>query len=699
MLSQVVVFVVYHRTVRIVYNYREEANLKIQNERSVRIMSTIRKDYEQTARETSSDAKEKPKVLEGLTPRVVIMLVLLTVFATWLNCGHYQQGTGTVPRVDALGLPNPVGFFALLVLSFISFKLKSVAKILRLDFSKAELLTIYICSGLAFLLSSAQFAMSLISAVATLPFRVSWFPTSHTHTETLSRWLFLWDDTIVENFMFGEGKFMLWPWMRTFLLWFVMFGAIFFLLYAIAALLYSRWSDVERLPFPLVTPVVKLAESMDGTAGREYSFKNPIFLIGLIIPFLISTTNILHEYIPVVPEVKTYFSVHEQITSGILGQSFAEWPGTLFIVHPYTVGIGYLVPTDFTFSIWFSFYVLQRMVLFPVLLSAGVPLGGDRYPEIMFRAGVLVYGIFLLWIARKSIMKFILAAFGKTETDPQEHPMSPKLLVFGSIASIIIIIWFGMALLSIQFHTMLFYLLTLITIAVVHARFRTEPGLPFVQMWTNSAGITLSLFGSDSGVISRASRVGLAYIDKYPVWSVPSTTAWVMEGLKMADETGMRRRSMMKALALVIVLVFAISFPMILKTYHNAGFSFGIGRTTANEVPGQTHTLPGYVEPAPYGVMFWLIGAGVTIFCAFMRLNFIWWPLHPWGFLLGNQLDTYYRFPGAFFVAWLIKVVILRWFGKQTYDKLKPLFIALIISDIAMMLVKLLVGVIYGLFV
>ena len=127
-----------------------------------------------------------------------------------------------------------------------------------------------------------------------------------------------------------------------------------------------------------------------------------------------------------------------------------------------------------------------------------------------------------------------------------------------------------------------------ITIAVVHARFRTEPGLPFVQMWTNSAGITLSLFGSDSGVISRASRVGLAYIDKYPVWSVPSTTAWVMEGLKMADETGMRRRSMMKALALVIVLVFAISFPMILKTYHNAGFSFGIGRTTANEVPGQT---------------------------------------------------------------------------------------------------------------
>ena len=39
------------------------------------------------------------------------------------------------------------------------------------------------------------------------------------------------------------------------------------------------------------------------------------------------------------------------------------------------------------------------------------------------------------------------------------------------------------------FHMMLFFLLTLITIAV-HARFRSEPD-SIVQMWVNSSAITL----------------------------------------------------------------------------------------------------------------------------------------------------------------------------------------------------------------
>jgi hypothetical protein len=336
-------------------------------------------------------------------------------------------------------------------------------------------------------------------------------------------------------------------------------------------------------------------------------------------------------------------------------------------------------------------------VIFPTLISTGIPLNGDVYPEIMFRSGVLFYGIFLLWVGRRSIINYIRAALGKVESDPQEYPMSPKLFLVGIILSIIVIMWFGIALLSIQFHSMLFYLLSLITIAVVHARFRTEPGLPFAQMWVNSTNITLTLFGSESSVLTRASRVGLGYIDKYTVWSVPSTSAWVMEGMKIADETGMKRRSMLKALALVIVFVFVISFPLILKYYHSVGLSFGVGSIASSEAPGQTHSLPAYRAPAPYGVLFGGIGAVVTIFCAFMRLNFIWWPLHPWGFLLGQQLDTYYRFPGAFFVAWLVKVVIFRWFGKKMYDKLKPFFIGLIISDITMMLVNVLVAIVYNL--
>lgn len=660
-------------------------------------MSTLRKDYEHNVQDRV-EGSEKPKVLQGLTPRVVIMLVILTVFATWLNIGDPKIGLGFLVRLDEydneLSLPSPVGLLVTLILTFVAFKLKPLAKALRLDFTKAELLTLYICVGLVFMLSSGQFAMNVISVMGTLPFRLSWFPTSHTHTATLSRWLFPFDETgmAAESFMFGEGPVVWSAWIRPLIMWFIFYGAMFFLMYAAASLLYSRWSDIERLPFPLVTPIVKLAESMEGTAGKEYTLKNTVFLIGILLPIVLKIPTILHDFAPAVPRVLLSWKLHEVFTNGIMGQSFAVWPGTNFWVLPYVVGIGYLVPTDFTFSIWFSFYVIQRLILFPVLISAGIPTNGDMYPEIMFRGGVLVYGVFLLWMVRKSLVKYVMAAIGKEESDVQEHPISPKLLVFGSIVAIVVVMWFGMALLSIQFHVMLFYLLSFMSIAIVHARFRTEPGLPFVQMWSNSAGTLLTLVGSETPLLTRVSRVGMGYIDKFTVWSVPSTTAWVMEGLKIADETGMRRRSMMKAMGLMILLLFVISFPLIIYAFQSVGLGFSVGYYTATEAPGQTHALPGYKDPAPYGVLFWVLGAGITIFCAFMRLNYVWWPFHPWGFLLGQQLDTYYRFPGSFFVAWLVKAVIFRWFGKRIYDKLKPFFIGVILSDVTMMIVHTLLS-------
>ena len=102
-------------------------------------MSTVRRNYEQNAREASVGG-DKPKVLEGLTPRVIIMLVILTIFSTWLKIGCSQQGLGFLARIDELTLPSPVGMFVLLLFSFISFKLKPLAKT-EIDFTKSELVT------------------------------------------------------------------------------------------------------------------------------------------------------------------------------------------------------------------------------------------------------------------------------------------------------------------------------------------------------------------------------------------------------------------------------------------------------------------------------------------------------------------------------------------------------------------------------
>lgn len=654
-------------------------------------MSARMGDERKLSSQQDVSRQEEPRKLTGLTPRVIIMLIVVTLFANWIALGSPNDGLGYLTHVDAIGLPSSVGMFVLLVLSIISFKLKPLARRLKLDFTRAELMTLYICSGFIYLMSTGQFALNVIGVMATFPFRAIWDPNAYAHTGSISRLLFPWDATALDNFMFGEGPLMWSVWIRPLLLWFLFFGAIFFLLYSISTVLYSRWRDVERLPFPLVTPVVKLAESLEGTAGKEYSLRNIIFVVGLVIPVLLKLPNILNGFFPGVPTISLSWNLAEYVTEGALGASFGVSPGTWIRIYPYAVGIGYLVPTDFTFSIWFSFYIWQRLIVYPILASAGIPLA-THYYGMQFSGGILVYGIILVWLARGYIKDFVRAAFGRSPWDPQVQPMHPKLLFFGTVLSIIVVLGLGTALLGIQFHIMVFYLLTFLAVATVHARFRAEPGLPFCQMPSGSVRTLESLFGSSTNVFNEASRVGLMYIDIWTVWSVPSTSAWVMEGLKIADDTGMKRKSMLKAFGISILLVFIVTFPLAIKVFHSSGFAFNVGGSVGNAVPTAVLAKPRDMSPVLYGKLFWLLGAVITILCTYMRLNFVWWPLHPWGYLLGHQMDVIYRFPGAFFIAWLIKVLIFRWFGKNTYDKLVPLFVGLILSDVIMGVIQSLIS-------
>lgn len=70
---------------------------------------------------------------------------------------------------------------------------------------------------------------------------------------------------------------------------------------------------------------------------------------------------------------------------------------------------------------------------------------------------------------------------------------------------------------------------------------------------------------------------------------------------------------------------------------------------------------------------------------ALLRSQFVWWPFHPLGFVLGMQLDFGFRFPGGFLVAWIVKMIALRYGGSGMYEKLKPVFMGLVLGDLIMM--------------
>jgi len=63
------------------------------------------------------------------------------------------------------------------------------------------------------------------------------------------------------------------------------------------------------------------------------------------------------------------------------------------------------------------------------------------------------------------------------------------------------------------------------------------------------------------------------------------------------------------------------------------------------------------------------------------RHHFLWWPLHPLGYTISANWKTGHIFASAF-LAWWLKLLILRYGGPKLYKSLRPFFLGLILGEI-----------------
>ena len=78
-----------------------------------------------------------------------------------------------------------------------------------------------------------------------------------------------------------------------------------------------------------------------------------------------------------------------------------------------------------------------------------------------------------------------------------------------------------------------------------------------------------------------------------------------------------------------------------------------------------------------------------------MKMRFLWWGLHPIGYVLGTgRLGgdmNFFWFPVL--VGWAIKSIVLRYGGLRTYRSAIPFFAGLILGDYVIGAVWSLVGI------
>jgi len=172
----------------------------------------------------------------------------------------------------------------------------------------------------------------------------------------------------------------------------------------------------------------------------------------------------------------------------------------------------------------------------------------------------------------------------------------------------------------------------------------------------------------------------------------------VLDGFKLSDSAKMKRRSLLSALFLTIVLsiIFAC-VTLVFIGYRYGGVNAGhfYGWSTTLEFFRLQNILNKPVDPSMTGVMNLSFGALGVVFLSLMRQRFWWWPFHPLGFVMGATYPMVLLWFSVL-LGWLMKWTTLRFGGISMYNKLRPIFLGMVLGEYLAGSIWLIVSAITG---
>ncbi len=481
-------------------------------------------------------------------------------------------------------------------------------------------------------------------------------------------------------------------WIAPVLNWGLLIFLVLFAFLCLMAILRRQWVDGEKLSFPLAQLPLEIAGDQD----RPAFFRNPVMWLGAAIPIAIYIVKGLHQIQPTVPDVPIQWSLSDYVTNP--PWNAMAW-SVMFIVSFAAVGFFFLLPTDVLFSIWF-FFLLSRVEQV-VMISLNQPTPGmPIYPLPLFQGyqtmgAYLVLTAYFLWVARPHLRRVWATALGRpggySRAEDAEEMLPYRFAVlglFGSIVAAALWTWgMGMSLWLALFELIIFIFVT----ALVMARSTAEAGMLMTE--TTFRPIDLyRMFGSTHALGPQNMTI-LAFFDNLFLRDQRGLLlTGMLDAARLTDGARVRRRSFVGALALGIVLAFAVAVPLDIYLPYHLGAVGHMDNWMTQLSPQQTFGdyAPYFASqnPLPAGSSwqmpaFFGVGVLMTVFLTVMRTAFFWWPLHPLGYALAGSWSTIeFWFPCL--LAWMFKSLILRYGGMSFYTKARPFFLGLILGEFGM---------------
>ena len=520
----------------------------------------------------------------------------------------------------------------------------------------------------------------------------------------LPEWLVLSDRSAARVFYEGlqSGQSIPWAtWLSPLFWWGSFILILLFVGACIVVMLRKQWVEHERLQFPLGEVGLHLISL--GGGKREGSSR--WIQVGAIAMSCVMAWNIV-SFWGVWPPVPI---MAEHSGSLTLDPAF---PVLNFQMNVFVFCLLIFVNRDVLLSMWLFlvFYVLQEgsLNIVGVGSTSGTIIHGGL-AGIQSIAGLVTFVLFGLWMARRHLAAVWRHALGrKGELDDAEELFSYRTAVFGFLLGLLFIVcWLYAAGLSLPIMALFITLLFIFYIAL--ARVVAETGVVTLDLPINSHQFSIAIVGSAQISHRDLTALGMAngFARNWRTFTMIGTShvAWLKSRWRQHGQTNAdrdpdsrvsRRGISAKYVFTGVAVAFCLSAVASIGYVIYAGNTYGAQnlRTDLGTDRGLRFydLIVTWVNNATrisdLEILFF--GSGVVMMTVLLagRILLPWWPLHPIGMVVVMSAPVRSAFL-PIFLAWLVQTIVFRIGGPTLYQKVRRMFIGVLLAYLFWQLVAM----------
>lgn len=624
-----------------------------------------------TGPDPSLSERLAPKYRFGVTLRAILIgLLLIPVNSYWIF---------TTEIIRYQGHPTTISLFYTSIFNLVLLIIANAVLrrfIPRWALSQGEMITVYVMLNIGGALAGHDALQVLVSLIPYPAYIASsanrW---NELFLDKVPNWLIVKDPIAVKRFYMG-GDFYdpasFGPWIMPVLWWSAFTIVLVGMFLCLNVLLRKQWTEHEKLSYPLVQL------PLDMTAEGAPLFKEKLLWYGFAIAAAIDLVNGLSMFYPQIPQIPIKLGDQSMLFTARPWNNIGWLPIQLY---PFGIGLGMLLPVDLLFSCWFFFWTWKAQRIMTAAFGLDFDACMPFVNEQSFGAYIGICAFSIL-IARRHFIALVRHFIGlKTDIDDRNEPIPYKLAMWLLLGGAMFLIAFSRAA-GLSWWVILPFFLIFFAMSIAITRMRAELGPPAHDLhFAGPDTIIPSVFGAKTLGVQNLSILSLySWFNRaYRAHTMP----FQLEGFKMAERTGMSYRRLYVAIMIAAVVGTFVTFWVILHLFykngaeHLPGITFTFGMEPWNRMEGWVKS-PGSSDASRMTAM--AVGFAVTMVLNSLRMRLGWFPFHPVGYAVSSSNSMHLLWL-SMFIAWVIKMSILRYGGLRLYLRALPFFLGIILGE------------------